>query len=182
MGVIITGGEYRGRKLATDTRAQVIRPTSGKVREALFSSLGETLIDAVFVDLYAGSGAVGLEAVSRGAREVHLVENHAQSWLLLKANCLSVLGRGPDAAKALPTRMDAAAFAKSMAGEGRAFDIVFADPPFDADFSGLKELVSRLMAPGGTGVIQFPMRKPPAWLDQAVKLKKYGESGLAFFT
>lgn len=182
MGVIITGGGYRGKKLATDTRAQVIRPTSGKVREALFSSLGESLIDSAFVDLYAGSGAVGLEAVSRGAREVHLVENHAQSWLLLKANCLSVLGQGPDASKALPVRMDAAAFGKRMAGEGRAFDIVFADPPFDDDFSGLKALVSRLLVPGGTGIIQFPMRNPPAWMDQADKLKKYGESGLAFFT
>ncbi|MDB5104067.1 MAG: putative methyltransferase [Fibrobacteres bacterium] len=182
MGVIITGGEYKGRKLSTDTRAQVIRPTSGKVREALFSSLGETILDATFVDLYAGSGAVGLEALSRGARESILVENHAQSWLLLKANCASVLGNGPDAGKANLVKSDATAFGRRMREEGRAFDFVFADPPFDHDFSGLKDLVSGLLGPGGTGIIQFPSRNPPAWLDQAAKLKKYGESGLAFFT
>jgi 16S rRNA (guanine966-N2)-methyltransferase len=182
MGVIITGGAYRGRKLETDTRAQVIRPTSGKVREALFSSLGEAVAGSSFVDLYAGSGAVGLEAVSRGAREAHLVESHAQSWTLLKANCAAVLGQGPDAARAVPVRADAAAFCRRMREEGRSFDFVFADPPFDDDFSRLRELVSGLLAPGGTGVIQFPSRHPPAWLDQAAKLKKYGESGLAFFT
>jgi 16S rRNA (guanine966-N2)-methyltransferase len=182
MGVIITGGEYKGRKLSTDTRAQVIRPTSGKVREALFSSLGESLIDATFVDLYAGSGAVGLEAISRGAREAHLVESHPQSWTLLRGNCDSVLGKGPDAAKALPLKAPAAAFCRRMRDEGRSFDFVFADPPFGDDFSTLKELVSGILAEGGTGIIQFPSRNPPSWLDQAGKLKKYGESGLAFFT
>ncbi len=182
MGVIITGGGYKGRKLSTDTRAQVIRPTSGKVREALFSSLGESLLGASFVDLYAGSGAVGLEAVSRGAREAHLVENHAQSWLLLKANCASVLGKGPDTDKAVLVKADAAAYCRRMREEGRSFDFVFADPPFDDDFSRLKELVSGILARGGTGIIQFPSRNPPAWLGQADKLKKYGESGLAFFT
>jgi 16S rRNA (guanine966-N2)-methyltransferase len=182
MGVIITGGEYKGRKLSTDTRAQVIRPTSGKVREALFSSLGESLLDASFVDLYAGSGAVGLEAVSRGAREAHLVENHSQSWILLRGNCAAVRGRGPDAAKALPVKAAAAAFCRRMRDEGRTFDFVFADPPFEDDFSALKDLVSGILSERGTGIIQFPSRNPPAWLDQAGKLKKYGESGLAFFT
>ncbi|HKP97124.1 MAG TPA: RsmD family RNA methyltransferase [Fibrobacteria bacterium] len=182
MGIIIMGGAYRGRKLETDTRAQVIRPTSGKVREALFSSLGETVEGSAFVDLYAGSGSVGLEALSRGAREAYLVENHAQSWLLLKANCKSVLGDGPDAAKALPVRAATEAFCRRMRDEGRTFDFVFADPPFGDDFSRLKDGVTGLLAPGGTGIIQFPSRNPPAWLGQAAKLKKYGESSLAFFT
>ncbi len=189
MGVIITGGFYRGRKLQTDTRAQIIRPTSGKVREALFSSLGERVSGAAFVDLYAGSGAVGLEAVSRGAAEAYLVENHAQSWLLLKANCKTVLGRDADATdqageggKALPIRADVMAFCRRMREEGRTFDFVFADPPFDDDFSRLRDEVSGLLVQGGTGIVQFPSRNPPAWLDKADKLKKYGESGLAFFT
>lgn len=182
MGIIITGGAYRGRKLETDTRAQVIRPTSGKVREALFSSLGEAIEGASFVDLYAGSGSVGLEAVSRGAREAFLVESHGQSWLLLNANCKTVLGSGPDAVKAVPVRSEADTFCRRMREEGRRFDFVFADPPFADDFSGLKDGVMGLLAAGGTGIIQFPSRNPPAWLGQAAKLKKYGESGLAFFT
>ncbi|MEO7426948.1 MAG: RsmD family RNA methyltransferase [Fibrobacteria bacterium] len=185
MGVIITGGLYRGRKLETDTRAQVIRPTSGKVREALFSSLGEKVAGSLFVDLYAGSGAVGLEALSRGASRVLLVENHAQSWLLLQANCKSVLGpafRPSEEGAAQLVRSDALAFCHRMREEGRVFAFVFADPPFEDDFSTLWDGVSGLLEPGGTGIIQFPSRNPPAWLAKADKLKKYGESGLAFFT
>ena len=176
------GGEYRGRKLATDTRAGVIRPTSGKVREALFSSLGERVPGSVFVDLYAGSGAVCLEALSRGAGEVHLVESHPQSWALLKANCQSVAGGLPEGRLRME-RGDAAEFCRDMAARGRRFDIVFADPPFDrgGDFAALPALFRGLLAEDGTAVIQFPFRDPPEWLPQAGKVRRYGESGLAFF-
>jgi 16S rRNA (guanine966-N2)-methyltransferase len=178
MGVIIMGGEFRGRKLATDASSQIIRPTSGKVREALFSSLGERVVDATFVDLYAGSGSVGLEAASRGAREVHLVENHPKSWTLLKANVKAVLGEGNG--RVSPVRAAAAAFCKSMREEGRRFDFVFADPPFADDFSDLKDAVLGILVSSGTGIIQFPTRNPPAWVAEVTKLKRYGESGLAF--
>jgi len=181
LGVIITGGTYRGRALSTDTRSQVIRPTSGKVREAVFSSLGESVEGSRFVDLYSGSGAVGLEALSRGAREAHLVESHPQSWALLKANCKTVLGDGPDAAKAVPVRAAALPFCRAQSGAGNEFDLVFADPPFGDDFSELKAAVLSILAPGGTAVIQFPSRNPPAWAQTADKLKRYGESGVAFF-
>jgi 16S rRNA (guanine966-N2)-methyltransferase len=181
MAVIITGGAYRGRTLSTDTRARVIRPTSGKVREAIFSSLGDSVEGSRFADLYAGSGAVGLEALSRGAHEAHLVESHPQSWMLIKANCKAVLGDGPDVAKAIAVRADALAFCRAQAGAGKGFDIVFADPPFGDDFSELKEAVLGILAPGGTAIIQFPSRNPPAWAQTADKLKKYGESGVAFF-
>jgi 16S rRNA (guanine(966)-N(2))-methyltransferase RsmD len=201
MAVIIMGGRYKGRTLLTDTRSSLIRPTSGKVREALFSSLGPALEGESFVDLYAGSGAVGLEALSRGAGEAHLVESHPQSWSLLQANCKAVLGSRSgaagsetgtagsastsaesDAAKALPARADAMAWCKRMRAEGRTFAYVFADPPFQDDFSCLKDAVLGVLAPGGTAIIQFPSRNPPAWVGQAAKLKKYGDSSLAFFT
>lgn len=186
MSIIITGGEFRGRRLATDTRARVIRPTSGKVREALFSSLGESVPGARFVDLYAGTGAVGLEALSRGAGEAHLVESHPQSWLLLQGNAKSVAGRP---ANLHLHKSDAAAFCRARAAqEGRAsedgrFDLVFADPPFDKDqdFRALPALLLGILAGEGTAVIQFPTRNPPAWLERAGKVRKYGESSLAFF-
>jgi len=181
MAVIIMGGRYKGRKLQTDTRASLIRPTSGKVREALFSSLGEALEGRDFVDLYAGSGAVGLEALSRGASQAHLVECHPQSWSLLKSNCRSVLGEGPDAAFALPVKEEARNWCRRMRAEGRVFPYVFADPPFKDDFSGLEEAILGVLAPGGTAVIQYPTRNPPVWIASAAKLKKYGDSSLAFF-
>lgn len=185
MGVIIMGGQFRGRKLATDNSSEIIRPTSGKVREALFSSLGERLVDATVVDLYAGSGSVGLEAASRGASEVHLVENHAKSWALLKANIKTVLGEHADSSRVFPVHSEALAFCRRMREAGRSFDFVFADPPFADDFSLLRDAVLGILAKSGKGVIQFPARNPPNWLEDGVKLgtikmKRYGESGLAF--
>ena len=182
MSVIIMGGAFKGRKLQTDTRASLIRPTSGKVREALFSSLGEAVDGAAFVDLYAGSGAVGLEALSRGASEAHLIERHGQSWSLLKANCKAVLGEGPDFARALPWKEDALEWCERMRAAGKAFACVFADPPFRDDFSPLLEAVLSVRAPGGTAIIQFPTREPPTWIAQSSKVKRYGDSSLAFFT
>jgi 16S rRNA (guanine966-N2)-methyltransferase len=182
MAVIIMGGALKGRKLETDTRASLIRPTSGKVRQALFSSLGEGLAGATFADLYAGSGAVGLEALSRGAQETHLVERHPQSWALLKANCKGVLGEGSDAARAIPWKEDALAWCRRMRAESASFAYVFADPPFQDDFTPLLDAVLGVLAPGGTAVIQYPTRIPPAWIGQSSKVKKYGDSSLAFFT
>ena len=182
MAVIIMAGAFKGRRLLTDTRSSLIRPTSGKVREALFSSLGEPLEGAAFVDLYAGSGAVGLEALSRGASEAHLVERSPQSWALLKANCRAVLGESPDAARAFPVKQDALDWCRRMRADGRAFPFVFADPPFRDDFTALMDAVLGVLAPGGTAVIQYPTRHPPEWIGRVSKLKKYGESSLAFFT
>ncbi len=181
MAVIIMGGAYKGRRLLTHTRASLIRPTSGKVREALFSSLGEALAGEEFVDLYAGSGAGGLEALSRGASRAHLVERHPQSWALLKANCKAVLGEGPEAGAAVPVKEDALGWCARMREEGKSFAYVFADPPFADDFGGLKDAVLGVLSPGGTAVIQYPTRNPPAWAGQAFKAKKYGDSSLAFF-
>lgn len=181
MGVIIMGGAFRGRKLATDTRAQVIRPTSGKVREALFSSLGTRVLGSRFVDLCAGSGAVGLEALSRGADEVFLVESHPQSLVLLKANIHSVTGENAAASQVRLVRSDASAFCRARSQAGQTFDLLFADPPFASDFSELPKRMGEILSGEGLAIIQFPSRAPPVWLSQADKVRKYGESSLAFF-
>jgi 16S rRNA G966 N2-methylase RsmD len=123
-----------------------------------------------------------LEALSRGASEAHLVESHPQSWTLLKANCKGVLGEGSDAARALPWKEDALKWCRRMRAEGRVFACVFADPPFRDDFTPLLEAVLGILAPGGTAIIQYPTRQPPAWIGQSSKVKKYGDSSLAFFT
>jgi 16S rRNA (guanine966-N2)-methyltransferase len=185
MGLIITGGEFKGRRLATDSSSKIIRPTSGKVREALFSSIGEALQDATFVDLYAGSGSVGLEAASRGAREVHLIENHPKSWALLKANVKTLTDGQANTSLILPNHSEVLQFCRRMREEGHRFDFVFADPPFEDDYSPLADAVIGILVPGGTGIIQFPTRNPPVWLvgymeGGGFKLKHYGESSLVF--
>lgn len=135
--VRIVGGEWRGRRIRFPTSA-TLRPTPDRVRETLFNWLQQSISGARCIDLFAGSAALGLEALSRGAREALFVENDARvaagirdSLVELKATRGRVLERD--------------AFAM-LAGAGEPFDIAFVDPPFAR--GGLSELCKLLEAQG----------------------------------
>lgn len=183
MSLSLTGGDFNGAVLKTPSGMNLTRPTSGKVRQALFNILRGAFEDEDFLDLYAGSGAVGLEAFSRGAARVTLVEHHATAFRVLDANVKLLVARGAEAARIETVRQDARVYcaAQSAAG-GRRFGVVFADPPFGQDFTGLWDLMRPLVCPGGYGVIQFPSRNPPDFAATAARVVAYGESSLAFFT
>lgn len=117
----ITGGEFGGRNLKVP-KSDLIRPTQDRVREALFNILQFELANADFLDLFAGSGAVGLEALSRGARAVTFVELSRKHLAVLNEN-LAMLG-----ARAEVICSDAYRFIAGYSGAG--FTIVFADPPY----------------------------------------------------
>ena len=118
----IIGGEWRSRKL-TFPDAEGLRPTSGRVRETLFNWLQDDLAGARCLDLFAGSGALGLEAASRGAATVIQVENSQPVIRALKANKERLKATRISIIKA-----DTLAFLKKRVGSG--FDLVFMDPPF----------------------------------------------------
>jgi 16S rRNA (guanine966-N2)-methyltransferase len=121
----VIAGQFRSRLLQAP-RGLDTRPTSDRLRETLFNVLAPRIADAVFLDLYAGSGAVGIEALSRGAREAIFVEQADAAMKAIRGN-LSVLGiRG---SYALEQRGVAAAI-RRLAEQGRAADIVFLDPPY----------------------------------------------------
>lgn len=122
----IVGGQFRGRRLDVPADPRV-RPTSDRVREAWMSIVQEALPGARVLDLYAGSGALGLEALSRGARAVEFVELSAPSLAALRANitALGVEGR------VTVHRGDALRFAARL--QPAAFDLAFADPPYTRD-------------------------------------------------
>jgi 16S rRNA (guanine966-N2)-methyltransferase len=128
------------------------RPTSDRVREALFSMLGEIVPGARVLDLFAGSGALGLEALSRGAREVVLVERHAAACKVIGDNARRAKLEGAQIVKS-----EVAAALRRLADSGDQFDLVLADPPYakesgDIDFAGLlleDENLPRVLAPGG---------------------------------
>jgi 16S rRNA (guanine966-N2)-methyltransferase len=124
--VRVVGGEFGGRRLAVPKDSRV-RPTADRVREAWMSILGEELRGARVLDLYAGSGALGLEALSRGATAATFVELNPPSLEALRANiaALDVGGR------ATVHRGDALRFAGGL--EVGAFDVAFADPPYATD-------------------------------------------------
>lgn len=121
----IISGQNRGQRIQTLKGAQ-LRPTSDQMRETLFDVLGPSVLDSTFLDAYAGSGAVGLEALSRGAKEVVFVENHRAATDLIRRN-LAALKMG-DGFYLMNTKVLTAI--ERLDEEGSAFDFVFLDPPY----------------------------------------------------
>jgi 16S rRNA (guanine966-N2)-methyltransferase len=122
----IIAGEFKGRRLRTPT-GRAVRPTSDRVRESWFSILQQSIPDARVVDLFAGSGALGFEALSRGAVAVDFVETHRDSLTALKAN-IEVLKVEE---RVTIHRIDALRFAERL--PPNAYDVAFADPPYATD-------------------------------------------------
>jgi 16S rRNA (guanine966-N2)-methyltransferase len=123
----VIAGQYRSRILHAP-HGMDTRPTSDRLRETLFNVLAPRIADAVFVDLYAGSGAVGIEALSRGAREAIFVEQAEASLRAIRGNLAALDIKG---SYALEARSVAAAL-RNLTERGRQADIVFLDPPYAA--------------------------------------------------
>lgn len=142
--VRISAGRWKGRRLPIPEGA---RPTSARAREALFDIIQQSVQGATVLDLYAGSGAVGLEALSRGAARAVLVEEKGD--LLEKT-----VGALPqEAGEILVLREAAAAAIARLRREGIVFDLIFSDPPYAAGDAAEGE-ASALLAPGGLLILQ----------------------------
>jgi len=122
----VIGGELRSRRLKA-LHGLAMRPTPDRLREALFNVLAPRLEGRTFVDAYAGCGAVGIEALSRGAAHATFVDDHPSSLAVIRRNLetLGALGR------ATLLRRDAAHAADDLARRGERFDVAFLDPPYD---------------------------------------------------
>jgi 16S rRNA (guanine966-N2)-methyltransferase len=120
----IVAGKWRGRRIDAP-KGDHVRPTGDRVREAWMSIVNPWLAGARVLDLFSGSGALGLEALSRGAEVVDFVDQSPQSLAVLRANAES-LGAGPEA---VIHRSDALRFAAGL--PAHAYDVAFADPPYD---------------------------------------------------
>ncbi|PKL52657.1 MAG: 16S rRNA (guanine(966)-N(2))-methyltransferase RsmD [Nitrospira bacterium HGW-Nitrospira-1] len=133
--VRISSGRLKGRKVAaskkifTSSDGDELRPTSSKVREAIFDIVRAEIDHALFLDLYAGTGAVGLEALSRGAEKVYFVES---SLVRAKAITDYIRKTGLDD-RAAVYREKAETFLQRAMRTGLKFDIIFADPPYQSD-------------------------------------------------
>jgi 16S rRNA (guanine966-N2)-methyltransferase len=154
--VRVIAGRFGGRRLAAPAGAAT-RPTADRVREALFAILGERVLGARVLDLYAGSGALGIEALSRGAAEVTFVDSAPAAVRAIRAN-LEALGAEADVRRA-----DAHRFLRSASGEGRHYDLVFLDPPYrlaERLGRGLSEALPGVLAPGGLAISESDRRSP----------------------
>jgi 16S rRNA (guanine966-N2)-methyltransferase len=176
----IVAGTAKGRKL-TVPKGLGVRPTTDRVREALFSSIGARIRGASILDLFAGTGALGLESLSRGAASAVFVERH-------KAH-LAVLGRNiatcgfTDRCRLVDG--DSMAALKQLQREGRTFDIVFLDPPYRSLLleRALRFLAeSSLLSEQALVIAEHPAGDPPGPLGGLViaSQKRYGKTVLSF--
>jgi 16S rRNA (guanine(966)-N(2))-methyltransferase RsmD len=123
----IISGRFKGRILKSPKGAG-LRPTSQRVKEALFNILGERICGASFLELFAGSGSIGIEALSRGAKRVVFVENNRLCIKAIQEN-LALLGVASNCVTILPLTVQKAL--THLAAKGDKFDLVFLDPPYN---------------------------------------------------
>lgn len=121
----IISGQNRGQRIQT-LKGEHLRPTSDQMRETLFDVLGPSVLDSTFLDAYAGSGAVGLEALSRGAKEVVFVEYHRAASDLIRKNLAAL--KIEDGFYLMNTKVLTAI--ERLDEEGSTFDFIFLDPPY----------------------------------------------------
>jgi 16S rRNA (guanine966-N2)-methyltransferase len=179
----IIAGSRKGARLFTP-ETKDIRPTPDMVRESLFNVIGQDMSGVCFLDLFAGTGAVGLEAVSRGAGTCVLVDNGYEAVALCRKN----IQRLGFERRVEVLHMDAARAVAELAAGGFAFDAIFAGPPFHMKPGELEDLSadlagSSVMADGCIFAIQLPLKikqfKPRKFVF--IKEKKYGKNRLLFF-
>jgi 16S rRNA (guanine(966)-N(2))-methyltransferase RsmD len=168
----VVAGEYGGRRLEAP-RGRSTRPTSDRVREALFSILGEAVKDARVLDLFAGSGALGIEALSRGATTADFVDSDARAVAAVRAN-LDAIG-----AEAHVHRRDA--FAWLAAADG-PYDLVFADPPYSSAGRAagrLSTLLPPLLTDSSLTVTESDKRDPLLLALPLADERVYGDTRIA---
>lgn len=179
----VIAGKFRSRRLKGPGTLR-IRPTSDRLRETLFNILGPAVEDSLFVDLYAGTGAIGIEAVSRGARQVILVESNAKAARLIREN-LAALGirAGAELIEA-----DALAGLEKIAGRHLVADFLFLDPPYEKaeEHSRVLEFLdaSHLIAPQGIVIVEHRSgTEVPERLNrlECTRQVEQGDATLSFF-
>jgi len=186
----LISGKFRGRKLVDCEKLKTLRPTTDKNREALFNILQSakflkdldfSLINCNFLDLCCGSGAVGLEAISRGAKKVFFVENNYQHLEILRKNI--ELLKVENHTKILAENV------KNLNSLNEDFDLIFLDPPYDENYQEIIEnlLEKKYLKPQTLLVVEFEAKKFQIYEEFFIKnfaildQRNYGISLFGFF-
>ena len=178
----IISGTHKGRRIVAPP-GDSTRPTSDRVREALFNILG-SVDDAIVLDLFAGSGALGLEALSRGARRCVFVESDVAAARVIAANVAALKLTG-----AVVEKRDALAVLREAGARGTTYDLVFCDPPY-GDWASLEPQLAVLLPPvlaeEGMLVVETGARTEPqlplgSTLDLTTT-RRYGSARISIFS
>jgi 16S rRNA (guanine966-N2)-methyltransferase len=176
--VRIIAGDRRGARI-TAPRGEKTRPTSDRVREAAYNLIGP-VDDAAVLDLFAGSGAMGLEALSRGARRCAFVESDRAACRAIQDNLEKLR-----LTSALILQKDAFQALREERAAGRTYDLVLVDPPYDSwpDLEPrLAEALPAALAPGGILVVETSARVEPELPLGLVTSRRYGSARITLFT
>lgn len=165
----IIAGEFKGRRLKTPATDKV-RPTADRVREAWFSILQQSIPEARVLDLFAGSGALGFEALSRGAVSVDFVEKHQASLTVIRENATTLNVES----RVTIHRSDALRFAERL--QPNAYDVAFADPPYVTDDAA--RLVDVFRATPFAGVFAIEHSADVALPGD--ETRRYGDTAITF--
>jgi 16S rRNA (guanine966-N2)-methyltransferase len=181
----IISGKYRGRKLKSPPSLRT-RPTSDRLRETLFNILAPRIEGARFLDLCAGSGAVGIEALSRGAAHVTFVDRSRKMYALIETN-VKILNVNDDEVEVVSR--EALEFLRRQAKkEGESFDVIFFDPPYTTDYAEVLDYVGEqagaLLSEDGVMIVEHDKKKE--LFEVFGQLKRYrvlkqGDSSLSFY-
>ena len=178
----IISGKLKGRKL-TSFRGRRIRPTSDRVREAIFDILAIEWDGKEVLDLFAGTGGLGIEALSRGAHRVVFIENHPQALRVLKKNLRALnLTESCELVK-----FDVEAGIRSAEKNKWKFDVVFLDPPYAiglADNTLRLIAASNILGENGLVVVEHPCQERFSEQYRKIKMidqRRYGRTGISFF-
>lgn len=178
----VIGGKARGRRLKVP-KGQAVRPTSDRVKEALFNILSHDLSGIKLLDLFAGTGNVSIEAISRGAAEAILIDSSDKSGKVIREN-LRRLGFTDRATVRVAPVSQAL---RSLARQGESFDVIFLDPPYQRNWvKACLEAIERasLLRASGTLVVEHSAREDSGAEYGSLILKdqrKYGDTWLSFF-
>jgi len=183
----VIAGIYRSRILKS-LKGLALRPTSDRLRETLFNVLAPNLAGSRFIDLFAGTGAIGIEALSRGAADVVFIENHAPAATLIRRNLESLGIRSGAIVLAVDALRGLAMLASRKKHAEPGFDHVFLDPPYAAaeDYSRVLEYLGSadLLAPGGIVVAEhrrnFDLREEAGALHR-FRVLRQGDAALSFY-
>ncbi len=177
----VIAGTARGTKLKT-AKGLLVRPTADRVKEALFNIIGARIIGATFIDLYAGSGAIGIEALSRGAQSCIFVEREKSNIALIRDNLVKT--RLSENARLINAPVERAV--SNLALEKVKAELVYLDPPYNLpDLSQVAHSIIKagIITGGGLLIAEHDYNNRQwAEIFKAVRQKKYGDTGLTFIT
>ena len=185
----IVAGKFKGRRLKT-LKGSEVRPTADRVKESLFGIFGEGVVDADFLDLCAGTGSIGLEALSRGAKSTTFVDSNYHAIRIIESN-LEMCGLDRKHPQVQLIHLDARKALARLGKRKAQFDLIYFDPPYASKIhkSCLKHIAeANLLSPDGVLVVEHGKIHKADWtesliLDELVlsRQERYGDTMLSFY-